>query len=100
KETKIVVILDNYPVHKAQLAQKACKILNIQLILLPPYSPKNHGIARISRYQISDENDIERVMKFAKDANIDIAVIGPEAPLEKGGCTGRFIGKKGRSDNS
>jgi transposase len=49
KETKIVVILDNYPVHKAQLAQKACKILNIQLILLPPYSPKLNPIEQVWR---------------------------------------------------
>lgn len=45
---------------------------------------KNPGIARISKYQISDENDIEAVKKFATDNNINIAVIGPEAPLEKG----------------
>ncbi|AIS31451.1 transposase [Methanobacterium formicicum] len=49
KETKIVIILDNYPVHKAQLAKKACEILNIQLILLPPYSPKLNPIAQVWR---------------------------------------------------
>jgi transposase len=49
KETKIVIILDNYPVHKAQLAQKACKLLNIQLILLPPYSPKLNPIEQVWR---------------------------------------------------
>jgi len=49
KEPKIVIILDNYPVHKAQLAQKACEILNIQLILLPPYSPKLNPIEQIWR---------------------------------------------------
>ncbi|MGZ7066876.1 MAG: phosphoribosylamine--glycine ligase [Methanobacterium sp.] len=47
-------------------------------------SKKNPGIARISKYQISDENDFDAVKKFAADNNIDIAVIGPEAPLEKG----------------
>ena len=47
-------------------------------------SNKNPGIARISKYKISDENDIKAVKKFAADNNIDIAVIGPEAPLEKG----------------
>lgn len=49
KETKIVIILDNYPVHKAQLAKKACEILNIQLILLPPYSPKLNPIEQVWR---------------------------------------------------
>ncbi len=49
KETKIVIILDNYPVHKAQLAQKACKTLNIQLIPLPPYSPKLNPIEQVWR---------------------------------------------------
>ncbi|MGB9936332.1 MAG: phosphoribosylamine--glycine ligase [Methanobacterium sp.] len=47
-------------------------------------SNKNPGIARISNYKIADENDIDSVVKFAQDNNIDIAVIGPEAPLEKG----------------
>lgn len=49
KETKIVIILDNYPVHKAKLAQKACKILNIQLIPLPSYSPKLNPIEQVWR---------------------------------------------------
>ena len=49
KETKIIIILDNYPVHKAQLVQKASKILNIQLILLPPYSPKLNPIEQVWR---------------------------------------------------
>ena len=49
KERKIVIILDNYPVHKAQLAKKSCEILNIQLILLPPYSPKLNPIEQVWR---------------------------------------------------
>ncbi|MEN4018223.1 MAG: phosphoribosylamine--glycine ligase [Methanobacterium sp.] len=61
-----------------------CKAIDGNAELYSIMSNKNPGIARISRYQISDENDIERVMKFAEDTNIDIAVIGPEAPLEKG----------------
>lgn len=61
-----------------------CKAIDGNAELYSIMSNKNPGIARISRYQISDENDIERVMKFAEDNNIDIAVIGPEAPLEKG----------------
>ncbi|MEN4006314.1 MAG: phosphoribosylamine--glycine ligase [Methanobacterium sp.] len=61
-----------------------CKAIYGNAELYSIMSNKNPGIARISRYQISDENDIERVMKFAENNNIDIAVIGPEAPLEKG----------------
>ncbi len=44
-----MIILDNYPVHKAQLAKKACEILNIQLIPLPPYSPKLNPIEQVWR---------------------------------------------------
>lgn len=47
-------------------------------------SNKNPGIARISKYQISDEKDIEGVKKYALDNKIDMAIIGPEAPLEMG----------------
>lgn len=61
-----------------------CKAIDGNAELYSIMSNKNPGIARISRYQISNENDIERVMKFAEDTNIDIVVIGPEAPLEKG----------------
>ena len=39
KERKLVVILDNYSVHKANLVIKACEILNIKLIHLTPHSP-------------------------------------------------------------
>jgi phosphoribosylamine--glycine ligase len=61
-----------------------CKAIEGKAKLYSIMSNKNPGIARISKYQISDENDIEAVKKFAADNNIDIAVIGPEAPLEKG----------------
>jgi len=61
-----------------------CKAIDGNAELYSIMSNKNPGIARISRYQISDENDIEAVKKFAEDTNIDIVVIGPEAPLEKG----------------
>lgn len=61
-----------------------CKAIEGNAELYSIMSNKNPGIARISKYQISDENDIERVVKFAKDNGIDMAVIGPEAPLEKG----------------
>lgn len=47
-------------------------------------SNKNPGIARISKYQISDEKDLDGVKKFALENKIDMAIIGPEAPLEMG----------------
>ena len=47
-------------------------------------SNKNPGISRISKFQISSEKDLKGVKKFAVDNNIDIAIIGPEAPLEMG----------------
>ncbi len=47
-------------------------------------SKQNPGIARISRFKIGSENDIPLVKKFALENKVDIAVIGPEAPLEIG----------------
>jgi len=47
-------------------------------------SNKNPGISRISKFQISSEKDIKGVKKFALKNKIDIAIIGPEAPLEMG----------------
>lgn len=61
-----------------------CKAIEGNAELYSIMSNKNPGIAKISKYKIGDENDIQGVKKFAADNNIDIAVIGPEAPLEKG----------------
>jgi phosphoribosylamine--glycine ligase len=47
-------------------------------------SNKNPGISRISKFQISSEKDLIGVKKFALNNKIDIAIIGPEAPLEMG----------------
>lgn len=47
-------------------------------------SNQNPGIARISEFRIGSENDISMVKKFAKDKKVDMTIIGPEAPLEKG----------------
>jgi len=85
KEIKIVIILDNYPVHKAQLAQKACKILNIQLILLPPYSPKLNPIEQVwriikrelSKIYIKDETFL--IQKFKSNYN---EIVGNETFYE------------------
>ena len=47
-------------------------------------SNNNPGISRLSKFQISSEKDLNGVKKFALDNKIDIAIIGPEAPLEMG----------------
>jgi len=48
-------------------------------------SAKNPGIARLSRdYMIGDTCDPKAVAKYAKDSKINLAVIGPENPLEVG----------------
>lgn len=47
-------------------------------------SKVNPGISKIAKFAQGDEGEIEKVAKFAVDNNIDIAFIGPEAPLGKG----------------
>ena len=44
----------------------------------------NPGLAEISEFRQGDEGDVENVAKYAVEKGIDIAFIGPEAPLEKG----------------
>lgn len=46
---------------------------------------KNPGLAAVSKkYQVGDESNFENIIKFAKENEITMAFIGPEAPLEKG----------------
>lgn len=47
KERRIIIILDNYSVHKANLVIQASKILNIQLIYLPVHSPHLNPIEQV-----------------------------------------------------
>ena len=47
KERRIIVILDNYSVHKAGLVIEACKILNIKLVYLPVHSPHLNPIEQV-----------------------------------------------------
>lgn len=45
----------------------------------------NPGIARATKgYMLVDENDVPKVVRFAKISGAELAVIGPEAPLEAG----------------
>ena len=49
EEIPLVIVLDNYPVHHATILKEACKYLNIDLIHLPPYSPKLNPIEQVWR---------------------------------------------------
>lgn len=44
----------------------------------------NPGISEIAEFKQGDEGEVKKVADYAKENNIDIAFIGPEAPLEKG----------------
>ena len=44
----------------------------------------NPGLSKIAQYKQGDEGDVKKVAEYAVENNIDIAFIGPEAPLEKG----------------
>ena len=48
-EKPIAVILDNYSVHHAIVFTELCNILNMDLIHLPPYSPKYNPIEQVWR---------------------------------------------------
>ena len=46
---------------------------------------KNPGIARIAKsFLLESETNVEKVVEFALKEKADFAVVGPEAPLEKG----------------
>ena len=47
-------------------------------------SKNNPGISKISTFKKGDEGEVDEVAKFAKENGIELAVIGPEAPLGKG----------------
>jgi len=48
-EKRIVIIIDNFSVHKTYLSRIICKILNIKLIYLPKYSPFLNPIEQLWR---------------------------------------------------
>jgi len=47
KEKPIVIVLDNYTPHRNTEFKKACKLLNIILVRLPPYSPQLNPIEQV-----------------------------------------------------
>jgi phosphoribosylamine---glycine ligase len=61
-----------------------CEALKGEAELYSIMSNKNPGIARISKYKVANEGDLETVKKFALENKVDMAVIGPESPLEQG----------------
>ncbi|WP_321423027.1 phosphoribosylamine--glycine ligase [uncultured Methanobacterium sp.] len=61
-----------------------CQALHKEADIYSIMSNQNPGIARISQFKIGSEMDIEGVKKYAQNAKVDMAIIGPEAPLEHG----------------
>ena len=47
KEKRIVLIADNYTVHRAKLVKDACIILNIKIVKLPTNSPQLNPIEQV-----------------------------------------------------
>ncbi|MCC7554296.1 MAG: transposase [Methanobacteriaceae archaeon] len=47
RKKRIIIIIDNYSVHKTYLSKIICKLLNIQLIYLPKYSPHLNPIEQL-----------------------------------------------------
>lgn len=47
KEKPITMVLDNYTTHQSIKFQRACEIMNITLIFLPPYSPHLNPIEQV-----------------------------------------------------
>ena len=48
-EKRIVILIDNFSVHKTYLSRIMCKIFNIKLIYLPKYSPFLNPIEQLWR---------------------------------------------------
>jgi len=62
-----------------------CSALADESTVYSVMSNRNPGISRIAtEFLIAPEVDIEKVVGFAVEKGVDMAFIGPEAPLEKG----------------
>ena len=58
---------------------------NSDVKLFSVMARENPGIARLAeRVFLTDETDLPGIVRFAMENGIDVAVIGPEAPLEAG----------------
>jgi len=65
------------------ICDAVCRSEDVELYSL--MHNRNPGIMRLSKdYRIAKETDVEKVVDFALSKNIDLVLIGPEAPLEAG----------------
>lgn len=70
-EKRIVLVADNYTVHRATLVKEACKILNIEFVKLPTNSPQLNPIEQVwksikkylSQFYLDDLEEMERLFK-------------------------------------
>ena len=63
------------------IAWKLSKEDNVKKIYC---APGNAGIAKVAQCVNISDSDIENLVKFAKENNIDLTVVGPEVPLVNG----------------
>jgi hypothetical protein len=70
-EKRIVIIIDNFSVHKTYLSKIICKILNIKLIYLPKYFPFLNQIEQLWRTMknIIHRNSIPNINFLKKKTN-------------------------------
>jgi len=61
-----------------------CESLKDDVDLYSYMSNVNPGIAKIAKYKQGAEGEVKKVADYAKKQSIELAVIGPEAPLGKG----------------
>ena len=70
-EKRIVLVADNYVVHRAKLVKEACNILNIEFVKLPTNSPQLNPIEQVwksikkylSQFYLDDLEEMERLFK-------------------------------------
>ena len=63
------------------IAWKLSKEDNVKKIYC---APGNAGISKVAQCLNINDNDIENLVKFAKENNIDLTIVGPEVPLVNG----------------
>ncbi|QUH23418.1 phosphoribosylamine--glycine ligase [Methanobacterium alkalithermotolerans] len=61
-----------------------CESLKEDAEIYSIMSNTNPGIARISQFQVASESDMDQVKNFALKNKVEMAIIGPESPLEQG----------------
>lgn len=61
-----------------------CESLKDEAEIYSIMSNTNPGIAPLSQYKLASESDMDKIKQFALENKVDMAIIGPEAPLEQG----------------